>query len=98
MITEETRSIRIGSAWWDPVTIRKASRRHALHTDASHRFERGADFESTVLSCDRVAELILESGGGELLGDVVDVVSRKLDQAPVVPRVAEVQRILGSHL
>src|SRR6266850_2883179 len=98
MITEKTRNILIESAWWDPVTIRKASRRHALHTDASHRFERGADFESTVLSCDRVAELILESGGGELVGDVVDVVSREMDQAPVVLRVSEVQRILGGNL
>jgi phenylalanyl-tRNA synthetase beta chain len=71
------------------------SRRHGIHTDASHRFERGADFESTILSCDLVAALILESGGGELAGDAVDVVSRRMDQAPVVLRISEVRRILG---
>ncbi|HLW85334.1 MAG TPA: phenylalanine--tRNA ligase subunit beta [Candidatus Sulfotelmatobacter sp.] len=98
MITEKTRNIVIESAWWDPVTVRKMSRRHGLHTDASHRFERGADFESTVVSCDLVAEMILESGGGELQGDVVDVVARKMDQALIVLRVAEVWRILGSKL
>jgi phenylalanyl-tRNA synthetase beta chain len=98
MITGKTRNILIESAWWDPVTIRKASRRHALHTDASHRFERGADFESTVLSCDRVAELILESGGGELAGGVIDVVAKKMDQAPVLLRLSEVRRILGSKV
>ncbi len=98
MITEKTRNVLIESAWWDPITVRKASRRHALHTDASHRFERGADFESTVLSCDLVAEMILESGGGELIGDVVDVVSKRMDQAPVLLRVAEVHRILGGTL
>src|SRR5436309_1148954 len=98
MITEKTRNLLIESAWWDPVTIRKTSRRHGLHTDASHRFERGADFESTVLSCNRVAELILESGGGHLQGEVIDVVSKKMDQAPVVLRVSEVQRILGGHV
>jgi len=98
MITEKTRNILIESAWWDPVTIRKTSRRHGIHTDASHRFERGADFESTVLSCDRVAELILEPGGGELAGDVIDVVSRKIDQAPIVLRISEVQRILGASI
>jgi len=98
MITEKTRNILIESAWWDPATIRKTSRRHGIHTDASHRFERGADFESTVLSCDRVAEIILESGGGELAGDVIDVVSRKIDQAPVVLRISEVQRILGASI
>src|SRR5271155_388386 len=98
MITGKTRNILIESAWWDPVTVRKSSRRHGLHTDASHRFERGADFESTILSCDLVAALILESGGGTLVGDAIDVVSRKLDQAPVVLRLSEVQRILGGNL
>jgi len=98
MITDKTRNVLIESAWWDPVTVRKTSRRHGLHTDASQRFERGADFESTVLSCDLVAALILESGGGELLGDAVDVVSRTLDQAPVVLRISEVRRILGENL
>ena len=98
MITEKTRNILIESAWWDPITVRKASRRHALHTDASHRFERGADFESTVLSCDLVAQMIVESGGGKLIGDVVDVVSKRMEQAPVLLRVAEVRRILGGNL
>src|SRR5258708_2112184 len=98
MITDKTKNILIESAWWDPVTVRKVSRRHGIHTDASHRFERGADFESTVLSCDLVAALILESGGGELIGDAIDVVSKKMDQAPVVLRISEVRRILGGNL
>ncbi|MFZ0953780.1 MAG: phenylalanine--tRNA ligase subunit beta [Candidatus Sulfotelmatobacter sp.] len=98
MITDKTRNILIESAWWDPLTVRKSSRRHGLHTDASHRFERGADFESTILSCDLVAALILESGGGKLVGDVIDVMSRKMDQAPVVLRLSEVHRILGGNL
>jgi len=98
MITEKTRNILIESAWWDPIAVRKMSRRHGLHTDASHRFERGADFESTVLSCNRVAELILQSGGGELIGHPIDVIARRLDQAPVELRVSEVHRILGSGL
>ncbi len=98
MITEKTRNILIESAWWDPGIVRKMSRRHGLHTDASHRFERGADFESTVLSCDLVAHMILESGGGELVGDVVDIVSKAMDQAPVVLHVADVHRILGGNL
>src|SRR6266852_5258997 len=98
MITDKTKNVLIESAWWDPGIVRKMSRRHGLHTDASHRFERGADFESTVLSCDLVAALILESGGGELIGDAIDVVSKKMDQAPVVLRISEVRRILGGNL
>jgi phenylalanyl-tRNA synthetase beta chain len=98
MITEKTRNIVVESAWWDPGIVRKMSRRHGLHTDASHRFERGADFESTVLSCDLVAQMILNSGGGELVGDVIDVMSKPMDQAPVVLHVADVRRILGGSL
>jgi phenylalanyl-tRNA synthetase beta chain len=98
MITDKTKNILIESAWWDPGTVRKMSRRHGIHTDASHRFERGADFESTVLSCDLVAALILESGGGELVGGVIDVVSHQMDQAPIVLRLSEVHRILGGNL
>jgi phenylalanyl-tRNA synthetase beta chain len=98
MITEKTRNILIESAWWDPATIRRASKRHGLHTDASHRFERGADFESTLVSTNRVAELILQSGGGQLVGDVIDVVVGRRDQAPVVLNISEVQRILGKAL
>ncbi len=98
MITEKTRNILIESAWWDPATVRAMSRRHGLHTDASHRFERGADFESTILSCDRVAELIVTSGGGETVSNVIDKVARNVDQAPIVLRFSEVQRILGNGL
>jgi phenylalanyl-tRNA synthetase beta chain len=98
MITDKTRNILIESAWWDPTTVRKTSRRHGIHTDASHRFERGADFESTILSCDLVAAMILESGGGELVGGTIDVVSKKMDLAPVVLRLSEVQRILAGNL
>jgi phenylalanyl-tRNA synthetase beta chain len=98
MITEKTRNILIESAWWDPATIRKASKRHGLHTDASHRFERGADFESTVVSTNRVAELILNSGGGVLNGEIMDVVVGRRDQASIVLNLSEVRRILGQQL
>ena len=98
MITEKTRNILIESAWFDPASVRATARRHGLHTDASHRFERGADFESPPLSCDRVAELILNSGGGELEGALVDVVAQAMDQAPLTLRVSEVDRILGKGI
>jgi phenylalanyl-tRNA synthetase beta chain len=98
MITDKTRNVLIESAWWDPITIRKTSKRHGLHTDASHRFERGADFESTILSCDRVAELILQAGGGQVAGDIIDHVARRIDQAPVALHMSEVHRILGCRV
>ena len=97
MITEKTLNILIESAWFDPAAVRKMSRAHGLHTDASHRFERGADFESTVVSCDRVAELILASGG-ELEGNAVDVIARPMPSPVVMLRLSEVQRHLGKAL
>jgi len=98
MITEKTKNILIESAWWDPVTVRRMSKRHGIHTDASHRFERGADFESTIASTNRVAELILASGGGTLCGNVIDVIARKLDLAPIELNLPEVHRILGEKI
>jgi phenylalanyl-tRNA synthetase beta chain len=98
MITDKTRNVLIESAWWDPITIRRTSKRHGLHTDASHRFERGADFESTILSCDRVAELIIQAGGGQVAGDIIDHIARPIDQAPVALRMSEVHRILGCRV
>jgi phenylalanyl-tRNA synthetase beta chain len=98
MITDRTRNILIESAWWDPATVRKMSKRHGLHTDASHRFERGADYESTLVSTNRVAELLLNSAGGTLVGDAIDVVVGRRDQAPIVLNISEVHRILGKSL
>ena len=61
MITERTKNVLIESAWFDPATVRSMAKRHGMHTDASHRFERGADWGITPLACDRVAELILQA-------------------------------------
>jgi phenylalanyl-tRNA synthetase beta chain len=98
MITEKSRNILIESAWFDPVAVRKTAKRHGMHTDASHRFERGADYGATSLACSLVAQRIIDSGGGELDGDRIDAIAREVDQAPVLLRIAQVQRILGSRL
>ena len=98
MITGNTKNILIESAWFDPASVRKTARRHGMHTDASHRFERGADFGATSLACARVAELILASGGGELTGNEIDVVARKMLRRPVRLRHSEVLRILGQDI
>ncbi len=63
MITEQTRNVLIESAWFDPASIRHTSRHLGMHTDASHRYERGADFGITPLACARVAELVQQTAG-----------------------------------
>jgi len=98
MITDRTRNILIESAWFDPVSIRLTARRHGMHTDASHRFERGADWGATPLACRRVAELILETGGGQLEGGLIDAIGCRIERPTLHLRRSEVQRILGQEI
>ncbi len=95
MITDATTNVLIEAAWFEPVVVRKMAKRHGMHTDASHRFERGADFGATLLAADRVAELILASAGGNLVGAPIDVIAREMSRPPIMLRCAEVKRILG---
>ncbi len=98
MITERTRNVLVESAWFDPGTVRKTARRHGLHTDASHRFERGADFAATPVACARVAQIILETGGGTLEGEEIDAVARRIARPAVWLRHSEIKRILGQQI
>jgi phenylalanyl-tRNA synthetase beta chain len=97
-ISASTKNILIESAWFDPVTIRKTARRHGMHTDASHIFERGADWGATPLACDRVAELILQTTGGELEGEPVDAVAGHIVRHQVWLRRGELLRHLGQEI
>ena len=98
MITERTNNILIESAWFDPIAVRRTAKRHGLHTDASHRFERGADYGAAPVACALVAQRIIESGRGDLDGSAIDAIAREMDQAPVVLRATRVQRILGGKV
>jgi phenylalanyl-tRNA synthetase beta chain len=97
MITNKTRNVLIESAWFDPASVRRTARRQGMHTDASHRFERGADWGATPLACDRVAELILESAGGKL-GGYTDAVARDLTRPAIELHRGEIRRILGQEI
>ena len=97
-ISAVTKNVLIESAWFDPVSIRKTARRHGMHTDASHIFERGADWGATPLACDRVAELILQTAGGELEGEPVDAVAGHVLRHGVWLRRNEVLRHLGQEI
>jgi len=98
MITEKTKNVLIESAWFEPWTVRSMAKRHGMHTDASHRFERGADCGITPLACDRVAELILASAGGEPDGTRIDAIGRTLDRPPILLRRSEIKRNLGIEI
>jgi phenylalanyl-tRNA synthetase beta chain len=65
-VTPATRNVLLEAAWWDPAAIRRTSRRLGMHTDASHRFERGADPEAIPEALDRAAAILLAAAGGVL--------------------------------
>jgi len=102
MITSETKNILVEAAWFDQATVRRSSRRHGLHTDASHRFERGADFNAAPVANALVTQLILQAGGkleGELI-DLIDseVAARTATRPPIELSVKQVQRHLGTTI
>jgi phenylalanyl-tRNA synthetase beta chain len=77
-VTEKTVDILIESAHFDPAVVRAGAGRLDMHTDASHRFERGADPEGALWAADRVASLVAEVAGGEVLAGRVDARSDHL--------------------
>ncbi len=99
MITPETKNVLVEAAWFDPVAVRQMARRHGLHTDASHRFERGADFNAAPDASALVSAILLANGGW-IEGELVDVrvpsmEARTAHRKPIPLALSEVQRILG---
>jgi phenylalanyl-tRNA synthetase beta chain len=100
-VTEETKNILVEAAWFDQAAIRASSRRHGLHTDASHRFERGADFDAAPVANNFVTRMVVEQSGGEVVGPLVDVVvpeiaAKTAERKAISLKVSEVQRHLGT--
>jgi phenylalanyl-tRNA synthetase beta chain len=100
MITSETKNVLVEAAWFDPMAVRQTARRHGLHTDASHRFERGADFNAAPVASALVSAILLANGGsieGELADARVPAAgARTARRKPVALALNEVQRILGT--
>ncbi len=100
MITPETKNVLIEAAWFEPMAVRQTARRHGLHTDASHRFERGADFNAAPEASALVSAILLANGGW-IEGELVDVrvaamEERTARRKPVELKLSEVRRILGA--
>ena len=98
-ITSGTKNALIEAAWFDQNTVRRTSKRHLLHTDASHRFERGADFNAPPVASALVSRILLECGGhieGEFIDAVIpEVEARTATRASITFAVSETRRILG---
>ncbi|GMN04956.1 phenylalanine--tRNA ligase subunit beta [Croceitalea sp. MTPC5] len=97
-VTENTTSIFLESAYFDPVAIRKTAKRHGLNTDASFRFERGIDINLTEYSLIRAAQLIKEIAGGEISSDVLDLYPNKKSDTQVFLTFEKVNRLVGENI
>jgi phenylalanyl-tRNA synthetase beta chain len=97
-IFPSTHSVLLESAWFDPLSIRRTAKLHGMHTEASHRFERGADIEMAPVAIDRAASLIADLAGGEILRGLVDVYPRPRLREAIVLRRSEIRRILGAEI
>lgn len=97
-ITGDTKSVLLESAWFDPLSIRRTAKAHAMHTEASHRFERGADIEMAPLALDRAAALIKELAGGEILRGLIDIYPQPKRREKLNLRRSEIRRVLGADI
>ncbi|MGH2567542.1 MAG: phenylalanine--tRNA ligase subunit beta, partial [Bacteroidota bacterium] len=97
-ISDTTTSILLESAYFDPASIRRTSKYLGLSTDASQRFERSTDVEMTVYALNRVAQLLQEISGDEVLKGFVDAYPRKQKNRIVRLRKDRVNQVLGTSL
>jgi phenylalanyl-tRNA synthetase beta chain len=93
-----TRNVLLESAWFDPVSIRRSSKALGLRTEASTRFERGADPEMAEVASRRCAALIHELAGGEILAGVVDVYPARREPLLLELSRKELLRIMGADV
>jgi len=94
-VNEKTTNVLLESAYFDPVTIRKSSKRTGLKSDSSYRFERGVDPNNVVCALDRAASLISQIAGGKTAKNAVDVYPTPIEPDEFSVSVNKINRILG---
>jgi len=97
-ISESTSSIFLESAYFNPISIRKTAKRHALNTDASFRFERGIDPNITKYALKRAALLITEIAGGKISSDLIDEYPNKIEDPQVFLSFDKTNKLIGQEI
>jgi phenylalanyl-tRNA synthetase beta chain len=97
-VSNETNSIFLEAAYFNPVSIRKTAKRHALNTDASFRFERGIDPNITKYALKRAALLITEIAGGKISSDLIDEYPNKIEDSQVFLSFENTNKLIGEEL
>ncbi len=97
-VTDSTTAIFLESAYFNPVSVRKTAKRHGLNTDASFRFERGIDPNSTTYALQVAAIMICEITGGQITSDIVDVYSKKIEDHQVFLNFENTTKLIGQEI
>ncbi len=98
-VTASTTDIFLESAFFSPAAITGRARSYAMNTDASHRFERGVDWQGQSMAVERATELLLQISGGEAGPTVETVLQQALPQDPNVSlRLNRVKKLLGVEI
>ncbi len=97
-IFSESKNVLIESAFFDPITIRRSSKRLGLSTEASYRFERGVDIDGAVPALRRAMMLISELAGGEVIQGIIDNYPAPRRPREIDLRVDKTNRFLGTEL
>lgn len=97
-INASTKNIFLESAYFNPVAIRKTSKRHGLKTDASFRFERGCDPNITIWALKRAIMLIKQIAGGKISSDIVDIYPKSIDKALIEVSYHNINRLIGKEI
>ena len=95
-VSDSTTRILLESAMFEPAGVRRTAKRHALHTEASHRFERGMDAVTAERAASRCAELIVQLAGGKLLPGQIDQYPTPQKQVRIQVRAERVSEVLGT--
>jgi len=97
-ISETTQRVLIESAYFNPVSIRKTSKKLGLSSDASHRFERGVDPDGTVKALNRAAQIMSDIGKGKLIEGIIDECGKTYQPRRIHLSVNDTNRVLGTNL
>jgi len=97
-LSDKTTNIFLESAYFNPVSVRKTAKRHALKTDASFRYERGTDPEMTVFALQRAVLLIKELAGGEISSAVSDLYPEPIAPFDVEVSYKNINRLIGANI
>ncbi len=97
-VTEETTSIFLESAYFNPISTRKTAKRHGLNTDASFRFERGIDPNITEYALMRASLLIIDIAGGEITSDIFDSYPVKIEDSQVRLSFENAENLIGQEI